>query len=176
MAVWFTSDTHFGDPRVLSLDRRPWPDLRSHDDALADAWRAVVAPGDTLWHLGDFARPRPAGRVEDLLASLPGEKHLVIGNNDGPETTGAEGWASVAHYREIEVDGRRLVLCHYPFRTWNNMGKGWIDLHGHSHGKLKPVSRQVDVGVDAWGFRPVSLAMMVEARRSGRSRRARGEA
>jgi calcineurin-like phosphoesterase family protein len=37
------------------------------------------------------------------------------------------------------------------------MAKGSINLHGHSHGRLKPMPRQFDVGVDAWGFRPVTL-------------------
>jgi calcineurin-like phosphoesterase family protein len=37
------------------------------------------------------------------------------------------------------------------------MGKGSINLHGHSHGRLKPLPRQFDV-VDVWDFRPISLA------------------
>jgi calcineurin-like phosphoesterase family protein len=53
------------------------------------------------------------------------------------------------------------VLCHYPFRTWNGQHKGAIDLHGHSHGRLKPLPRQVDVGVDVWDWRPVRLAEML---------------
>ena len=42
-------------------------------------------------------------------------------------------------YAEIEQDGRRLTLCHYPLRSWNGMGRGAIDLHGHSHGRLAPL-------------------------------------
>jgi calcineurin-like phosphoesterase family protein len=38
------------------------------------------------------------------------------------------------------------------------MGRGAVNLHGHSHGRLRPFTRQHDVGVDARGFRPVSLA------------------
>jgi calcineurin-like phosphoesterase family protein len=63
------------------------------------------------------------------------------------------------------VDGRPLVLCHYPFRTWNNMGRGAVDLHGHSHGRLTPMPRQYDVGVDVWDFRPVTLATILARRR-----------
>lgn len=63
-------------------------------------------------------------------------------------------------YAEITVDATRLVLCHYPFRTWNGIGKGALNLHGHSHGRLKPLPRQIDVGVDVWGFRPVTLAQL----------------
>ena len=165
MAVYFTSDTHFGDPRVLRIDRRPFPDLPAHDEALTARWNETVAPGDTVWHLGDVALgPRPE-RIPALLAGLHGEKHLIVGNNDGPATLAAPGWASVAHYAEIDVDGHHLVLCHYAFRTWNRMGRGVINLHGHSHGKLKPVTRQYDVGVDAWDYRPVALGTILAARR-----------
>jgi len=57
------------------------------------------------------------------------------------------------------------VLCHYAFRTWNGMSKGALNLHGHSHGRLKPAPRQVDVGVDVWDFRPVTVAQLDMPRR-----------
>lgn len=164
MAVYFTSDTHFGDPRVLRLDRRPFTDMAGHDAALIEAWNAVVAPSDTVWHLGDFCAARPPSGAEDLLAVLHGEKHLISGNNDGPATLEAAGWASVAPYREMTVDGRFLVLCHYPFRTWHDGGRGAVNLHGHSHGRLKPLTRQYDVGVDVFPFRPVALDEILASR------------
>ena len=170
MAIFFTSDTHFGDPRVLRLDRRPFKTVAEHDEALIATWNEAVAPQDEVWHLGDFGRG-PAERIATLLATLNGRKHLIIGNNDGPASLAAAGWESVQHYREIVVDERALVLCHYPFRTWNNMGKRWIDLHGHSHGKLKKMSNQFDVGVDAWPYRPVALATILASRRRGATAR-----
>jgi calcineurin-like phosphoesterase family protein len=176
MTVWFTSDTHFGDPRVLRIDRRPYPGLAAHDEALVAAWRERVAADDEIWHLGDFCFAKPAERAAELLARLPGRKHLVIGNNDGPATISDPSWASVQHYAEMALDGHHLVLCHYPFRTWNHMGKGWIDLHGHSHGKLKPAPRQIDVGVDAFGFRPVTLGELLASRGIGRKRAGGAEA
>ena len=45
------------------------------------------------------------------------------------------------------------------------MGKGWLDLHGHSHGRLKPAPRQYDVGVDAQGYRPVTLETLLSTKR-----------
>jgi calcineurin-like phosphoesterase family protein len=48
------------------------------------------------------------------------------------------------------------------------MGKGSINLHGHSHGRLKPLPRQFDVGVDVWDFRPVRLADIMEQTEAGR--------
>ncbi|WP_286159165.1 metallophosphoesterase family protein [Methylobacterium sp. Leaf456] len=167
MTTYFTSDTHFGDPRILRIDRRPFPDLPSHDRALIEAWNAEIGPDDEVWHLGDFALGPPPERVAEILASLHGRKHLIVGNNDGPATLAAPGWASVAHYAEITVDERRLVLCHYAFRTWNGLGRGAINLHGHSHGRLKAIPRQYDVGVDPQGLRPVTLERILTSRRRG---------
>lgn len=165
MAVWFTSDTHFGDPRILRIDKRPYPDLATHDAALIAAWNAVVRPEDNVWHLGDFALGPSAERIAEILGSLSGTKHLIIGNNDGAGTLQAHGWASITHYAEITVDARRLVLCHYAFRTWNGIGRGAVNLHGHSHNKLKPIPRQYDVGVDAQGPAPISLVDILVSRR-----------
>ena len=165
MATFFTSDTHFGDPRILRIDRRPFPDLAAHDAALVEAWNATVGPDDEVWHLGDFALGPKPERVAELLGALAGRKHLIVGNNDGSGTLRAAGWASVGHYAEIEVEGRRLVLCHYAFRTWNGLGRGAINLHGHSHGRLTPIPRQYDVGVDAQGLQPVGLDRILASRR-----------
>ncbi len=162
--IYFTGDTHFGDPRVLRIDRRPFPNMAEHDLALIENWNTVVGQDDDVWHLGDFISVK-AGNCAELLAKLNGRKHLIIGNNDPEKTTDADGWTSVQHYAELRGSEHHLVLCHYAFRTWNQMGKGSINLHGHSHGKLKPVPRQFDVGVDAQGLRPVSLAQVLASRR-----------
>jgi len=165
--IYFTSDTHFGDSRVLRIDRRPFASVAEHDAALVRYWNEVVSPEDEVWHLGDFARGG-AVEIDALLSSLNGAKHLVIGNNDGSAATAAEGWASVQHYAELAVSGQLLILCHYPFRTWNQMGKKSLNLHGHSHGRLTPMLRQFDVGVDVQGLRPATLEQIKTRKRKGR--------
>lgn len=167
MVVFFTSDTHFGDPRILRLDRRPFASIPEHDASLIQRWNETVSPDDEVWHLGDVALHLPPVRVHAILDALHGRKHLIVGNNDGPATLAWPGWLSVGHYAEIEVEGTWLVLCHYAFRTWNGIGKGRINLHGHSHGKLKPMTRQYDVGVDAWDYRPVTIETIRGRRRVG---------
>jgi calcineurin-like phosphoesterase family protein len=165
MATYFISDTHFGDAPRLRIDRRPFASATEMDRVMVERWNEVVGPDDDIWHLGDFAFGPRRERIAELLASLNGRKHLLIGNNDEPPTLEQPYWASVQHYAEMVVDGRRLVLCHYPFRTWHDMGQGVINLHGHSHGRLKPATRQYDVGVDVWDFRPVALATILGRRR-----------
>lgn len=172
--LFFTADTHFRETRGIAIDRRPFASVKEQDETLIANWNAAVAPDDTIWHLGDFGRG-PTEEIDAILARLNGEKHLIIGNNDPQPTRAAAGWASVSHYHELRVsrfegawhpatpldpapdETRLLVLGHYAFRTWNLIGKGSINLHGHSHGRLKPITRQLDVGVDAHNFTPVSL-------------------
>jgi calcineurin-like phosphoesterase family protein len=167
VTVFFTSDTHFGHGGALGLYHRPFASVALMNEALVAHWNETVGAADEIWHLGDFAIRQSAAVVADLLARLHGQKHLVTGNNDVEATTGQPAWASVQPYAEMTVDGVFLVLCHYPFRSWRQMNKGSLDLHGHCHGRLKPQPRQFDVGVDTWDFRPVTLPQIL----TGRSRR-----
>ncbi len=169
MAVLFTADTHFGHAGARALYRRPFDSVATMDAAMEEHWNTVVGPDDEVWHLGDFALRMAEDAMAALLARLHGRKHLVTGNNDGPATLRLPGWASVQPYMEMELDGQGLVLCHYAFRTWRNMGRGWLNLHGHSHGRLAPMPRQVDVGVDVWAFRPVGLTEIL-ARKGRRAK------
>ncbi|MFZ0558687.1 MAG: metallophosphoesterase [Methylovirgula sp.] len=167
MPIFFTSDTHFGEARRIKVDKRPFASVAKQDKVLIARWNSAVGRKDEVYHLGDFTNAKDPERVTELLAALNGRKHLIIGNNDSKATIANKAWASVDHYAEIEVDGKLLILCHYPFRTWHNMGKGSIDLHGHSHGKLKEATRQYDVGVDVFDFRPVTLATILASRARG---------
>lgn len=155
--TWFTSDTHFGHANIIRYCARPFADAREMDAALVANWNALVQPGDTVWHLGDFAyrSARPPG---ELLRRLSGTKHLLWGNHDGEETRAHRGWASSQPYAELSVEGERLVLCHYAFHTWKGAGRGALHLFGHSHGRMPGNAQSCDVGVDAWDYRPVGLA------------------
>jgi calcineurin-like phosphoesterase family protein len=167
MSIFFTSDTHFGHAQALARFHRPFASVDAMNAGMVARWNEVVGSDDDVWHLGDFAIKLAEPALSRIFNSLAGRKHLVRGNNDGEATTALRGWASVQDYAEIEVDGTRLVLCHYPFRTWNGMYKGALNLHGHSHGQLKGLTRQIDVGVDVWDFRPVTLAQL-RGRRAAR--------
>ncbi|EWY40575.1 metallophosphoesterase [Skermanella stibiiresistens SB22] len=164
MTVFFTSDSHFNDHRVIFMYGRPFASTGPMDEAMIARWNEVVGPTDTVWHLGDFAVGLPERRVDDLLTRLNGRKHLIAGNNDAPAVLRSAGWEDVSAYAEIEVEGTRLVMCHYAFRTWNGMHRKAVNLHGHSHGKLAPMLRQFDVGADVWNLTPVTLPQILASR------------
>lgn len=178
--VFFTSDTHFGHANILRYCDRPFGSIKEHDEALLQrAWETVGAEA-VLIHLGDVAFGREAAHFVDRL---PGATRiLVAGNHDEQKTLEAPGWDRVVPYLELTLTGgrggsRRLVLSHYPFEVWNGGHKGVMHLHGHSHGRLPSLLKdrggsRLDVGVDCFDYRPVSLED-VEARlteiRAGRA-------
>jgi len=163
MTVYFTSDQHFGHAAARGFYSRRFASTADMDNQMIAYWNSVVSPTDELWHLGDFAVRQKPERISHLLKLLHGRKHLIAGNNDNSAVRESGGWVSVQAYAEVNVDDVRLILCHYPFRSWRDMAKGSINLHGHSHGRLKPMPRQFDVGVDVRGFWPVTLDELLSA-------------
>lgn len=159
MAVWFTSDHHFGHKRIIELANRPFASVEEMDAEMVRRWNTVVAKGDTVYHLGDFAFDDHA----NYLPHLNGQKRLILGNHDhSNRVKRAVGWATVDGLLHINVDGQPLVLCHYAMRVWNRSHYGAIQLYGHSHGNLPGDAQSLDVGVDCWSFAPTSLAEIKE--------------
>ncbi len=169
--VWFTSDTHFGHAKILVVVQRPFRTVDEMDEALVGNWNAVVAPGDDVWHLGDFAF-QEAGSLEGLRGRLNGKIHLIRGNHDvGVAERQRHLFASVHDIAEIEIDGQMLALCHYPLREWPKAWRGGWHLFGHVHGALdgEPHGHSLDAGVDSHDFAPVDIsriAQLMDGRRS----------
>lgn len=161
--IWFTSDTHFGHKGILFMR----PDSMQYSDGstfLMDGnlicnWNDVVQETDHIFHLGDFSFHR-SDKTLEILGSLTGIKYLIRGNHDRNNLNAAclsmfDG--GVEHYHEITVGSQLICMCHFPFRSWNGMHHGSWNLHGHSHGSLQPIGKQLDVGVDVHNYRPISF-------------------
>ena len=81
MTVFFTADTHFGDPHILR-QRRAFATVAAHDALLIARWNARVGPDDEVWHVGDFAANASPAHCRAVFAALAGRKRLVRGNHD----------------------------------------------------------------------------------------------
>lgn len=189
MTRWFTSDLHFGHANIIGYCDRPFTDVAQMDRGLIERWNEVVAYDDEVWVLGDVAM----GTIEDSLRMIPrlaGTKVLVPGNHDrcwpgrGTDTTAewadryrAAGFAEIlAPQVDITIGGDIDALaCHFPYagdshdedRYENHrpVDEGRVLLHGHVHTRWQIEGRQVNVGCDVWGYRPVTEATIVQALR-----------
>ncbi len=161
MTVWFTSDTHYGHANVIKYSNRRFGTLQEMDEKMIANWNAVVKPGDLVYHLGDFSFADDARTVE-IVKQLAGQKYLVYGNHDKRQRKNRDftnQWQWTRDLTQIEVEGQKIVLCHFPMLTWNQSHHGSWQLHGHCHGTLPddPTSRRIDVGVDCFDYTPVSF-------------------
>lgn len=155
MTAFFTADLHFGHANILRFCERPFGSIEEHDRALIERWNAVVGPQDVVWHLGDFSYRGGGKLARRAFGELNGSKHLIAGNHDNAAVRDL-GWSSVRDYADIVVEGQRVIAFHYGMRVWPAMRHGSVQLYGHSHGKLPGNRQSLDVGVDAWDFRPVT--------------------
>jgi calcineurin-like phosphoesterase family protein len=155
MNTWFTSDNHFGHANIIKFCKRPYKDVEEMDRWMIRDWNEFVAPEDTVYLLGDFAFYNDSKKIIDILSRLNGIKHFTFGNHDKQihviqnNSSLIQPFASYAYYREITVEGQAIVLCHYAMRAWNRSGRGSWMLFGHTHNKLPPYGKSVDVGVDS---------------------------
>ena len=163
MATFFTADTHFGDEHILRLRGRLFPTVEAHDAALVARWNEAVGEHDEVWHVGDFANGASREHVAAVFARLNGRKRLVRGNHDTNrvlELPWAEPPVESIRLSLRGPDGEesRVFLAHYAHRAWPGLWRGARHLYGHTHAQIPDTLRSCDVGVDAWDYRPVTLA------------------
>lgn len=163
--VFFVSDNHFDHKRIIDLCNRPFGSIEEMNSAMIDNWNAKVAPGDTVYHLGDFAFAKTKERVTELLRKLNGTKHLITGNHDHEVVRKAKGWNSVKTRRNVRINGIsvQFVLDHFPIEIWDKRHYGSIHLFGHIHERTCETEKQLrhNVSVDMNEFTPISVEDVV---------------
>jgi calcineurin-like phosphoesterase family protein len=158
-SVFFTADTHFNHRNIL-LFRKQFYSINEMNDMIIGRWNQRVKKGDRVYHLGDVALGQPEATAE-LLSRLNGQIFLVRGNHESvaEHKLCRDRFVWVKDYFGLKVGKQKIYLCHYAFRTWNQMHCGSWHLYGHSHGTLPELdtSCSFDVGMDSWNFAPVSF-------------------
>lgn len=188
MRKFFTADLHLQSteaPGIIEWAHRPFKSVEKHDVALMRGIRERVKPEDVLIHVGDFMnygknRGREAGRYKaaDYMNLIDRNIIFLEGNHDpnnrvrtiGRTLTTSIGpyVVSVGHYPSCDS---RFEYVDTPTYKCESLGMKWhIHLCGHVHhnwtilrdGLHKPNVLNINVGVDAWKYRPVSEAELVD--------------
>ncbi len=155
--IYFTSDTHWSHKKILEYcpTTRKGATVEEMNRLLIQAWNNKIPPGGVVYHLGDVSFGKH-DETYDILSQLNGEIHLVLGNHDHLMKKGiiSERFASIQDYKTIKIDGKHIVLFHFPIESWDRQHYGSIHLHGHVHGNtidcISSSERKLrmDVGVD----------------------------
>jgi len=178
MTTFFTADHHFGHAKVIEYTKRPFSTVEDMDNAMINIWNFVVRPADEVYHLGDFT----LGNLEKFWSyrnRLNGKIYLITGGHDYnwyKKFLSSSNTMVLPQLHRIKMQGKEIVLCHYPLLTWEKSHYGSLHLHGHCHGKIGIVGRagninlpprqengfRVDVGIDCWYYTPVTLEQILK--------------
>ena len=177
--VWITSDTHFNHTNICSgvtnwrtpdglipINRtRPFDTLDKMNNGIVNNINEVVGQDDVLIHLGDWSFGG-FEMIEEFHNRLICKNiHLVYGNHDHNIERNVDNvqklFLSTQWFLQVQYMGEKIEMMHYPISSWNNLRKGRIHLHGHTHlPNEKKISsgRRMDIGMDGHPeFRPYNL-------------------
>lgn len=147
MNIFFTSDQHYYHHNMLihrktygggsgDFTQRPFRTTDEMHSVLKKRHNELVAPEDTVYHLGDFAYGPGAKSwqsVRDVLSRLNGNHHLILGNHDHirPFDYLEAGFISV----HTSLNLGDYVLIHDPAVAGVLTDLNWVHGHTHSLGK-----------------------------------------
>lgn len=178
--IWFIADTHFWHSKIIHLCNRPFRDALEMYTVLKDNWNKSIAPGDTVFILGDLGF-LSVTRGREIVESLNGYKILILGNHDeSPNQMYNMHLDEVHHEYMLKYKEHLFRLSHFPYKPslWiyikcylqqryigmkdKNPSKGIEDylIHGHVHNNnnwSKKKRDMINVGVDVWDFKPVHI-------------------
>ena len=140
---YYIADLHFFHSGVNDrMDHRGFSCVEDMNQYMIQKWNKRVRKNDEVVVLGDLS----FGKVEEtnkILESLHGRIFLIRGNHDkflNKPGTNMSRFEWVKDYAEMNDDGRKVVLCHYPIVCYNGQSRRDKNgnpkvymLHGHIH-------------------------------------------
>ena len=176
---YFTSDWHLGEDRIgvngkPDLFYRPFTSTKIQDTTITENFlQSGFVDGDEFFHLGDvvydIANDEAILNLVKLRDEFPSSVFtLIVGNYDeGIERMNIlENYFDVIeHEKIIEIKNQHFYLNHYPIKCVDKKDHTkypissvdkLFSLTGHIHGLWKVQKNMINVGVDAWHFKPVN--------------------
>ena len=153
---FFTADQHLYHKNIIKYCDRPFDNVEEMSEKIIDYHNEIVTKNDIVIHAGDFTFINDKKEIDKIIGRLNGNNIFLKGCHDK--------WLSDNNPQiwRKSIKGQYIVVCHYNMRTWPISHYGSWQLFAHSHGKLDPVGKQHDIGVDNNNFYPVSFDKLGE--------------
>ena len=175
--LYMTSDSHVGHFNITKYCHRPFDSRSQMDNTLIANWNSVVPEDGIVVHCGDFMLPHKIGDKEyKKVWEKLNFKTLVLcrGNHDridyGTYVYG-DKTVIVVDIAMIEVEGIKIMACHYPMLSYPADFQVFGHIHTLSDGTCYGIDgdvndrlrkTQYDVGADQNGYTPVSYWQLVD--------------
>ncbi len=153
---FFTADEHYFHKNIIKYSDRPYSCVRDMHEHLIGNHNKVVSANDTTIHAGDFSFGSKERTYKEVISKLNGNHVFLKGDHDKwLGNTGSYAWLRY-------IKGTPVYVSHYCMRTWWLSHYNSFNLFGHSHGKLSldGLGKQMDVGVDANKYYPLSFDLI----------------
>lgn len=165
--IYLISDTHFCHDRAFIYQPRGFSNINEMNETIVKNWNNTVTNDDEVYVLGDFFLGQDYNAIGEILNSLKGHIHLVVGNHDTPnKITEYTCWDNIVEMTDalrITYKKRQFFLCHYPTMTASlevNPKYAIFNLFGHTHSKKKFYNDNpfmYNVACDAHNCTPISI-------------------
>ena len=103
--------------------------------------------------------------MKGIIGKLNGTKHLIFGNHDEFKWQRYVdiGFTTVHSALWLEDKGLNIVMAHDP-SVYCTLNPDTVLLCGHVHTLFKSLKEQrvVNVGVDVWDFKPITIKQIRE--------------
>lgn len=171
MAIYLTSDQHFGHDRLFIWQVRGYTSVEEMNRAQVDKWNSIITDEDDVYILGDLMLGDKSNI--DYIKQLKGKLHIVYGNHDTatrremynelPNVVEAQ-WAIMLNYRKYH-----FYMSHFPALTGNlekeSLHQMTLNLYGHTHQTsnfYEDRPYMYNVGVDSHNGYPVLLDDIID--------------
>lgn len=140
----YIADPHFFHANMNEkMDKRGFASVTEMNEQMIKEWNSVTNKNDEVFILGDLSFG-DGKQTNEILRQLNGRKFLIEGNHDHKFLKDKNFDHSllqwVKPYAEINDEGHKVVLCHYPvlfyngqYRKMENGDPRTFMLFGHVH-------------------------------------------
>ena len=170
--IYFLSDTHFDHDKSFVYGPRGFSSIADADETIIQNWNSTVSNSDEMYMLGDFFMGTNINYIQNVLATLHGRIHLILGNHDTPGKIKiyeqSTNIVEIVPAKRFDYCKRHFYLSHYPTLTANyndNPRTATYNIHGHTHDTAKFYNNSpymYNVACDAQDCTPVSIDQIME--------------
>ena len=167
--IYLSSDWHLNHQKDFVYAARGFNCVEEMNEALFAAYWQTVTNEDDMYFLGDMIFGVDVEPLARRISSLPGRKHLVIGNHDSDKKIEiykfANAFEEIQFGYRIKYNKSYFMLTHYPMLVDNYTHDTIFNIHGHTHSTSTAgaLPNSFHVGVDAIGLAPISLDRIVSS-------------